>query len=114
LKRQVVRVAEPHVGSMASLVMLGRTLREAELNRWFSFREELLDEAEKRDGKLVCSYCHRDDLIRELPEDVRKAANLATIDHVVPVSKGGKRYEKRNCAIACFGCNQRKADKMPV
>ncbi len=114
LRRQIVAVAEPYVGSMAALVLLGRTYRDAELAEWFEFRDEILDEAEARDGKLVCSYCKRDDLVRKLPDYVKKAANLATIDHMVPVSKGGEKYDKKNCAIACYGCNQRKADKVPV
>lgn len=114
MRRQIVMVAEPHVNSMAALVLLGRGYRKAEMAEWFDFRNELLDEAEKRDGRLACHYCGRDDLIRELPDYVKKAANLATIDHVVPVSKGGKKFEKSNCVVACYGCNQRKADKMPV
>ena len=113
LRRQVVTVAEPHVTSMAALVLLGREFRKAEMVEWLTFRDELLDEAKARDGELVCHYCGRGDLVRELPDYVKKSANLATIDHVVPVSKGGKKFEKSNCVVACSGCNQRKADKMP-
>jgi 5-methylcytosine-specific restriction endonuclease McrA len=35
-----------------------------------------------------------------------------TNDHVIPSSKGGKtKWE--NIAVACLGCNQRKADRTP-
>jgi len=41
----------------------------------------------------------------------RQASNLATIDHVRPVSKGGARYDVENCVVACYACNQSKKDK---
>lgn len=36
----------------------------------------------------------------------------ATIDHVIPLSKGGRDHIE-NCALACATCNQEKADSMP-
>jgi len=109
--KHAVRVEEPHVKSLAALVLLHRGLEKQQLAEWLAFREEVLDEAEARDGKLICAYCHRDDLVREVPDNVRKPANLATIDHVVPRSKGGGEKDKSNCVVACLPCNQRKADK---
>ncbi|OQW46102.1 MAG: hypothetical protein A4S09_16845 [Proteobacteria bacterium SG_bin7] len=35
-----------------------------------------------------------------------------TIDHVVPISKGG-RHEWDNVVAACGQCNNRKGNKMP-
>lgn len=35
---------------------------------------------------------------------------LATIDHVVPLSKGGDEKDEKNLKVACYPCNQRKAD----
>ena len=112
-KGHLVVVEEPHKKSLAAMVLLTRRLSRAEREHWFTFRDELLDEAEARDGKLVCHYCERDDLVREVQEFMKKPSNLATIDHVVPVSKGGPQFEKKNCVIACYPCNQRKADNMP-
>lgn len=43
--------------------------------------------------------------------DKKLLEELATIDHIKPISKGGKRYERDNCMIVCFPCNQRKADR---
>lgn len=37
----------------------------------------------------------------------------ATIDHIIPSSKGG-RTEWENCAIACKTCNHEKADHPPT
>lgn len=38
--------------------------------------------------------------------------HLATYDHVMPRSRGG-RTTWENVVIACVGCNQKKADKTP-
>ena len=114
MRGQMVTVEEPHMASMAALVLLNRFYHKAELAQWFDFRDEVLDECETVMGGLVCTYCGRDDLVREQPEGTfRQPANLATVDHVVPVSKGGERYDKGNCAVACYRCNQKKADKKP-
>lgn len=39
------------------------------------------------------------------------SAGELTIDHVVPVSKGGKTTWE-NCCIACYPCNQKKGNKL--
>jgi len=115
LGKHRVMVKEPHPGSMASLVLLSKDCEKAERRKWLDFRDELLDEAEERDGQLVCTDCGQDGLIRQIPDGkFRQPANLATIDHVIPVSKGGPRFERSNCAIVCYPCNQSKKDKMPV
>ena len=53
-----------------------------------------------RDG-YRCAYCGKKCTPRE-----------ATIDHVMPVSRGG-RSSWGNTVTACFRCNQRKADRTP-
>lgn len=57
-------------------------------------------------GPLECFYCHRA-VSRTLPES---DPLRATIDHCVPKSRGG-RHNIKNWVVACFECNQRKADK---
>jgi 5-methylcytosine-specific restriction endonuclease McrA len=34
----------------------------------------------------------------------------ATLDHVVPISKGGEQFDHTNCVAACAPCNRAKAD----
>lgn len=48
---------------------------------------------------LICQYCgaHK---------------NKLTIDHVIPVSKGGKSSFE-NCVAACQDCNNKKGNKLP-
>lgn len=39
--------------------------------------------------------------------------NYPSIDHIVPISKGGK-HEWNNVKLACRGCNSRKSDNLPL
>lgn len=50
-----------------------------------------------RDG-YRCAYC---------------GAAAATIDHVLPRSRGGSNCWQ-NTVAACYGCNQRKGDRTPA
>lgn len=51
----------------------------------------------KRDG-YTCAYCGR---------------TAKTVDHIVPLSKGGGRTDWLNTVAACDGCNGRKRDRTP-
>lgn len=107
LKRNRVWVKEPHVQSLAALVLLEKDLADSEVSEWLEFRLKFLNSHE-----LICHYCGRDNL--KLEVDVTKRAELkelATIDHVVPISKGGAIYDEDNCVVACFPCNQKKGDR---
>jgi len=46
----------------------------------------------------TCAYCH--------------GTEQLTIDHVIPVSRGGKSSFE-NCVTACMACNSKKSDKTP-
>jgi 5-methylcytosine-specific restriction endonuclease McrA len=63
-------------------------------NSRFSRRNVLI-----RDER-TCQYCNV------------KIGKNATIDHVIPVSRGGKS-EYTNCVAACHACNNKKADRTP-
>lgn len=49
----------------------------------------------------LCAYCGKLCALHE-----------TTVDHVIPVSRGG-RSSWGNTVTACFGCNQRKANRTP-
>ncbi len=53
----------------------------------------------KRDGNR-CVYCN-----------VTLSHKTATIDHIVPVSKGGSRGSILNIVLCCDECNQAKANR---
>jgi 5-methylcytosine-specific restriction endonuclease McrA len=58
----------------------------------------------------MCGYCGR------RPGDLQRGRRLSrrdyTIDHILPVSRGGKNTWG-NTICACAACNQRKADRLP-
>jgi len=57
--------------------------------------------------KWLCQYC------RKKLYSSRNKQNSATIDHVMPRSRGGKSTFV-NCVASCEPCNSRKANKTPL
>jgi len=53
----------------------------------------------KRDG-TQCTYCN-----------TGLSHKTATIDHIIPIAKGGSRNSLFNMVLACSCCNNAKADK---
>lgn len=51
--------------------------------------------------KNICQYC-----------GIKCGHNNASIDHVIPESRGGET-SFLNCVLACIGCNTKKRDKTP-
>ena len=68
-------------------------------------RKAILD----RDG-YRCAYCGRN--MRDQHRRRGKQRVKPTVDHIVPVSRGGKNTWT-NTVCACPACNQRKANRMP-
>ncbi|MFD4351493.1 HNH endonuclease [Nocardia sp. NPDC058518] len=60
----------------------------------------------KRDGDNCC-YCGRLMDFARYPRGTARPDNLATIEHVVPISAGGP-HTFANCALACWRCNSSK------
>lgn len=110
--KHLVKVPEPHRTSQAAAVMLRRVLRTQEIGAWMGFRDRFLAQQKAKDGVLRCYYCGKAPLVEEVPIRASKAQLrlLATLDHVVPKSKGGAEFDESNLVVACFPCNQRKAD----
>lgn len=83
------------------------------LKKYIKFRFKLLTELTDIHGRLTCTYCGRNDLVIGFPKINNKnnrIPNLATIDHIYPVSLGGGRLDKTNCTVACKRCNGTKGD----
>jgi hypothetical protein len=105
LVRNVAEIHEADMGSPFGLFPRPRVVRLLRyvVTRWrynrpprWSRRGVLV-----RDGHR-CAYCGR---------------HADTVDHVLPLSRGGKRTDWLNTVAACGGsarsCNARKADKLP-
>ena len=104
-----VLVNEPHNQSLAALVLLTKKLAPRPLNYrvWLRYRKWFLREHLKKHKKLMCFYCDTGPLKKQ--SDFTN--DLATLDHVKPLSKGGLRFHSSNLVVACFACNSRKKDK---
>lgn len=61
-----------------------------------------------REQKARCSYCK---CLTRLPEQAEPAwLPVATVEHLNPVSRGGKRFDRENLIMACERCNGAKSD----
>jgi 5-methylcytosine-specific restriction endonuclease McrA len=89
----IVRTAENMIVKIPAVMKLIKIIRTIYRTKVpFSKKNVMI-----RDG-FVCQYCGSQ---MEL-----------TIDHMVPVSRGGKSTFE-NCVTACKDCNNRKSDKLP-
>lgn len=79
-------------------------LEEAEIKRERAKARELRESQwwKRRLAKGVCHYCGRNVAPREL-----------TMDHIVPVSRGG-RTTKGNVVACCKECNTAKKQLLPM
>jgi 5-methylcytosine-specific restriction endonuclease McrA len=104
-----VLVNEPHVHSLAALVLLTKKLSSSPITYkvWLRYRKWFIREQLKKYKVLTCFYCNKGPL--KAQSDFTD--NLATLDHVKPLSKGGERFHSSNLVIACHRCNSRKRDK---
>lgn len=105
----------PDIQSPAALVLLVKKLSKKDKTlfnpfRWLAFRKKYLTKLLCILGHIECHYCKKDNLLI----NTKDKDQLATLDHVIPVSKGGALWDHRNLVPACFTCNNKKADKMPV
>lgn len=64
-------------------------------------RQQFRRQLAARDGAR-CFYCAR--RFRDL--------SAATLDHLVPTAHGGT-WARANLVLACYACNQAKADRLP-
>lgn len=75
------------------------------------FSRLVLSKVLKEKGVLKCAYCPNTRLRIQWNDNYIRPSEKATIDHVEPVSKGGKHFDLRNLVVSCDACNSRKSDK---
>ena len=88
----------------------------ASLQIYFNFKKNFLENILSSKKDLVCKYCGKTHLqigYTTLKDSHLndKIKNLATIDHVVPLSTGGELLDENNCVVACKQCNRKKGSK---
>ena len=103
-----VLVSDPHPHSLAALVRLTKKLAPKPVGYkvWLKYRRWYIRQHIKRHKKLECFYCGKGPLKKQSNDH----NNIATLDHVKPLSKGGNRFHSSNIVIACHSCNSRKKD----
>ncbi len=67
-----------------------------------SYISELIKNQVRERAGFLCEYCHANEQWQYVP---------FTVDHVIPLSKGGVNNID-NLALACFHCNRQKSDKI--
>lgn len=73
---------------------------------WKRFRKRFISLERYENGKLICHYCNT-----EIDMEVKPPKPKAlTLDHIIPLSKGGGLKDSENVVICCFSCNMEKAD----
>jgi len=88
------------IKSIDGTISLPSTLRLKNRVRYFMKRIHFSKSMVKRRDNYTCQYCGKSPTKKN-----------TTIDHVIPVSKGGETsYE--NCVTACYKCNNRKNNKL--
>jgi hypothetical protein len=104
-----VLVDSPHPQSLAALVLLTKKLapRPTGYREWLRYRKWYIREHFRKHKKLECFYCGKGPLKKQTDHNDQ----LATLDHVKPLSKGGERFHSSNLVVACYSCNSRKRDK---
>jgi len=104
-----ILVHNPHPKSLAALVLLTKKLapRPISYKTWLKYRKWFLRRHLREHKKLICFYCGSGPLKAQTDSE----KELATLDHVKPLSKGGERFNSSNIVVACFTCNSRKKDK---
>lgn len=112
-KHILILETDPCSKSFAASVLLKYeymllTLDNEEWRQRVLFSRNFLHDVLKKEHDLVCTYCGKKNLIIEEDGQYVKQHHKATIDHVLPISKGGGVYNIKNLVVACGTCNTKK------
>lgn len=112
--KQIVFVSEPHIHSAAALVLLSRQYLKLDKTVYTTSRmdkvrrkwiRKLMQTPDEKGG-LTCQICGR----KGLKPKCKNRRNLATLDHVVELSKGGQWDNPNNFQVACYVCNSHRSN----
>lgn len=104
----------PSIKSRAAYLLLKDKLRAQDETyksihgirfKWLKFRKNFLIQHKQIHNSFICGYCGRPDLY----EAERKSDDWqVTLDHIIPLSKGGQMFDISNLIISCTLCNRIK------
>ena len=72
-------------------------VRKSSASRGYDYDWQVIRKKILTRDNMVCYYCQK---------KMDKAE--ATVDHVIPLSKGGERLAPSNLVACCLSCNSRK------
>jgi len=107
IHKHLIFVEDPHPSSYTSLVLLNKHLYKQTkdyLFYWLKYRKKYLQKYYRKNNTLRCDYCGK----TGLKIQTKNLSMLATIDHIIPVSKTKNKYDEKNLTIACYTCNSAK------
>lgn len=114
-----VLVNNSDIRSRAAYMLLVNKLRKMDKTTdWrtnVGFRHKFLRAFKNKHGEPFCEYCGKHPLIADdkgLTYNKGKIVKewLATLDHIIPRSKGGARFSKDNIKLCCPKCNMKKGN----
>ncbi|MGE0763100.1 MAG: HNH endonuclease [Bdellovibrionales bacterium] len=101
-KVEVIEFHKQTVSSPSKTFMLPSVIRlKSYMRPYFTMQVRLSRQNIFMRDHLTCQYCHK-----------KIAEKRLTIDHVLPLSKGG-RHEWTNVVAACSACNNKKGCRTP-
>lgn len=111
---------EPTANTYAASVLLRNDLQlqDADFLESFEgrmlriqFSRDTLTKWQKQLGTLFCVYCHKTDLQIEYDGMLVKREEMATLEHLNPISKGGSPFDLDYIVCACGRCNHNRSNK---
>jgi 5-methylcytosine-specific restriction endonuclease McrA len=60
-------------------------------------------------GGLICAYCLKD---LDINEKTKNAEKYPTIDHIIPLYRGGSLTSFDNLVVSCYKCNLEKGNSI--
>ncbi len=106
----------PSYNSFASLILLKQEYFRNERKNglvyfWtdaVEFSRRYLNKVLEQKGSLTCYLCNKENLL----VTTKNKKCLATVDHFIPTSAGGNRFNEENLRVACSPCNSKKGNKI--
>lgn len=79
--------------------------------RRIKFSRDTLTDWQQKLGKLTCVYCEKTDLQIEYDGMQIDRNVMATLEHLLPISKCGGIFDIFNVVCACGKCNHNRSSK---
>lgn len=104
--------SEPHIQSRAALALLSAHLFSKDETvysprKWSEVRALFLAKILSEKGSIACHWCNKDNLKPHVPES-EYDPDMATVDHIKSIARGGAVYDEANMVPSCFPCNARR------